>query len=112
MSSLLRAISGSHSARCLARLASNLLSVAVRRASSGGGYTGSLGHEVWAEFGKDALHVVGFTSYNTPKAIPTALRLPCNGAGAVMFTTCFGTLPCASNARDDVVHVTFENIAK
>jgi hypothetical protein len=85
--------------------------VTVKRVSSGSGYTGSFAHEVWAQFGKDALHVVGFTSYNTPKAIPTALRLPCSGTGTVTCTTCFGTLPCASNAKDDVVHVTFANIA-
>jgi hypothetical protein len=83
----------------------------VRRGSSGGGDTGTFAHEIWAEFGKDALHVVGFASYNTPKAIPTGLRLPCGGTGTVTFTTCFGTLPCASNAKDDVVHVTFANIA-
>jgi len=85
--------------------------VTVRRVSSGGGDTGSFAHEIWAKFGGDALHVVGFTSYNTAKAIPTALRLPCAGNGTVTFTTCFGTLACASNAKDDVVHVTFANIA-
>ncbi len=85
--------------------------VTVRRVLSGGGKTGSFGHEIWAEFGRDALHVVGFTSYNAAKAIPTALRLPCGGTGTVTFTTCFGTLACASNAKDDVVHVTFANIA-
>jgi hypothetical protein len=85
--------------------------VTVKRVSSGGGYTRSLAHEIWAQFDNDALHVVGFTSYNAPKAIPTGLRLPCGGTGTVTFTTYFGTLPCASNARDDVVHVTFANIA-
>jgi hypothetical protein len=85
--------------------------VTVKRVSSAGGYTGSFAHEVWAQFGKDALHVVGFTSYNTPMAIPTALRLPCSGTGTVTFTTCFGTLACASSAKADIVHVTVENIA-
>ena len=85
--------------------------VSVKRATSGGGYTGSLAHEVWAEFNKDAIHVAGFTTYNTPKAIPTSLRLPCGGTGTVTFTTCFGTLPCSANAKDDVVRVTFVNIA-
>jgi hypothetical protein len=85
--------------------------VKVVRVSSGGGDTGSIAHEVWAEFNKDALHVVGFTTYNSPKAIPTSVRLPCSGTGTVTFTTCFGTLPCAANAKDNVVAVTFENIA-
>ena len=85
--------------------------VKVVRVSSGGGDTGSIAHEVWAEFNKDALHVVGFTTYNSPKAIPTSVRLPCSGTGTVTFTTCFGTLPCAANAKDNVVAVTFENMA-
>jgi hypothetical protein len=85
--------------------------VKVLRVASGGGYTGPSAHQIWAEFNKDAIHVVGFTTYNTAKAIPTSLRLPCSGTGTVTFTTCFGTLPCAATAKDDVVPVTFENIA-
>ena len=85
--------------------------VSVRRVRSGGGYTGSAAHEVWAQFGKDERHVVGFRRYGVSKAIPTALRLPCQGTGTVTFTTCFGTLPCASNAKDDRVPVRFVNIA-
>jgi hypothetical protein len=85
--------------------------VKVVHVTSGGGYTGSSAHEIWAEFNKDAFHVVGFTTYNTPKAIPTGLQLPCSGRGTVTFTTCFGTLPCRANAKANVVPVTFENIA-
>src|SRR5437867_3532304 len=85
--------------------------VKVVRVTSGGGYTGSSANRIWAEFNKDSIHVVGFTTYNTPKAIPTSLQLPCSGTGTVTFTTCFGTLPCAANAKDDVVPVTFENLA-
>src|ERR1700704_216141 len=44
--------------------------VKVVRVASGGGYTGSSAHKIWAEFNKDAIHVVGFTRYNTAKAIP------------------------------------------
>jgi hypothetical protein len=86
-------------------------SVSVRRVRSGGGFTGSAAHEVWAQFGKDERHVVGFRRYGVSKAIPTALRLPCQGTGTVAFTTCFGTLPCAANAKDDRVPVKFVNIA-
>jgi len=85
--------------------------VKVVRVTSGGGYTGSSAHEIWAEFDKDSLHLVAFTSYNTAKAIPTSLQLPCSGTGTVRFTTCPGTLPCRANAKDDVVPVTFENPA-
>jgi hypothetical protein len=85
--------------------------VAVRRARSGGGYTGSFAHEIWAQFGSDQLHVVGFTHYNVAEPIPTELRLPCQGTGTVTFTTCFGTMPCAADATADTVTVTFENIA-
>ena len=85
--------------------------VKVVRVASGGGYTGPSANRIWAEFNKDAIHVVGFTTYNTARAIPTSLRLPCSGKGTVTFTTCFGTVPCAANARNDVVPITFENLA-
>ena len=85
--------------------------VKVVRVASGGGYTGSSAHEICAEFNKDSIHVVGFTTYNTPKAIPTSLQLPCSGTGTVTFTTCFGTLPCAANAKNNAVPVTFQNPA-
>jgi hypothetical protein len=85
--------------------------VAVRKVHSGGGYTGSSAREIWAQFGKDQFHVVGFTAYNVDKPIPTSLQLPCQGTGTVTFTTCFGTLPCAANSKPDTVTVTFENIA-
>jgi hypothetical protein len=85
--------------------------VAVRKVLSGGGYTGSFAHEIWARFGNDQVHVVGFTAYNVDKPIPTSLRLPCQGTGSVTFTTCSGTQPCAANSKPDTVTVTFENIA-
>src|SRR5438874_888794 len=53
--------------------------VAVRKVVSGGGYTGSFAHEIWAQFGKDQVNVVGFTAYNVAKPIPSALRFPCQG---------------------------------
>jgi len=81
------------------------------RARFGGGYTGPIAREVWAQFGRDELHVVGFERYNVAKLIPITLRLPCEGEGTVMFTTCFGTIPCAEGAKDDVVTVRFENLA-
>jgi hypothetical protein len=85
--------------------------VAVHQVASGGGDTGSSAHEIWAQFGKDLFHVVAFQNYDTPGEIPTTLQLPCQGTGVVDFTTCFGTLPCAADAVDDLVTVTFENIA-
>ena len=86
-------------------------SVSVERVASGGGYTGSIAREIWAQFNKDYFNVVGFTTYRTPQPIPTSLQLPCSGTGTVTFTTCFGTLPCAADAKDDVVPVTFVNLA-
>jgi len=85
--------------------------VRVTRVRAGGGYTGAQGHKVWAEFGNDKMHVVGFARYGVTHPIPTTLRLPCQGKGTVRFTTCFGTLPCSSTAKDDVVRVTFVNVA-
>jgi hypothetical protein len=85
--------------------------VAVTQVAAGGGDTGSMGHEIWTQFGTDQLHVVAFANYDTPATIPTTLQLPCEGTGTVDFTTCFGTLPCAADAVDNVVTVTFVNIA-
>jgi hypothetical protein len=85
--------------------------VAVTQVAAGGGNTGSLGHEIWTQFGPDQIHVVAFATYDTPATIPTTLQLPCEGTGTVDFTTCFGTLPCALDAVDNVVTVTFVNIA-
>jgi hypothetical protein len=85
--------------------------VSVERMHTGDGDTGSIAHDIWAEFNRDLIHVAHFTHYNTPASIPTALQLPCQGTGTVTFTTCFGTLPCAADARDEVVPVTFINIA-
>jgi hypothetical protein len=85
--------------------------VSVKRVASGDGYTGSLAHEIWAQFNTDDFNVVGFTGYRTPQPIPTSLQLPGGGTGTVTFTTCFGTLLCAVDAKDDVVPVTFVNIA-
>jgi len=85
--------------------------VSVRRIRSDGGNTGSIAHQVWAQFGKDERHVVRFNRYDVSKPFPTGLRLPCQGTGTVTFTTCFGTLPCAANAKDDRVTVRYVNIA-
>jgi len=85
--------------------------VAVRQVASGGGDTGSVAQRLWAQFGKDLFHVVAFTNYDAPGTIPTTLQLPCQGTGTIAFTTCFGTLPCAADAVDDIVTVTFVNIA-
>jgi hypothetical protein len=74
-------------------------------------YTGSIAHQIWAEFNRDLVNVVAFTHYRTPEAIPTTLQLPCQGTGTVTFTTRFGTMPCSVDARDDVVAVSFINIA-
>jgi hypothetical protein len=87
-------------------------SVSVQHLRSDGADTGSVAHEIWAEFANDRVHVVGFTHYGPSKPIPTTLRLPCQGTGTVRFTTCFGTRPCGSGSRDDVVKVTFVNIAQ
>jgi hypothetical protein len=87
-------------------------SVSVQHLRSGGGNTGSIAGEIWAEFDNDTVHVVGFTHYGSSKPIPTALRLPCRGTGTVRFATCFGTQPCGATARDNIVRVTFVNIAR
>jgi hypothetical protein len=85
--------------------------VSVERMRNGEGRTGSIGSQIWAVFDKDGAHVVRFTRYREPAAIPTTLQLPCEGKGTVTFTACFARPPCGADARDDVVPVSFVNIA-
>ena len=85
--------------------------VAVHQVASGGGDTGSLAPALWAVFPNDLLHVVGFSTYDTPGTVPTTLQLPCEGTGTVTFTACFGPVACAADAVDFTLTVTFVNIA-
>lgn len=86
---------------------SQTLAVAPSPALSGPGFTGSAAHRIVAVFADDPSSRVTFHSYNHPKAIPTALRLPCVGNGIVRFVP----RPASSSSQPDRVRVQFVNIA-
>jgi hypothetical protein len=89
-------------------------SVAVTQVRSGGGYTGwSSSVNVW--FVQDASvggpQQVRLTSYDTKAAIPAAVRVPCEGTGQLVFSSCPRLAPCAYGWVPLQVTVRFENIA-
>jgi hypothetical protein len=84
--------------------------VDVHQVASGGGNTGAFGNRLWSQL--DPVNVIAsFGSYDAPVALPNTLQLPCEGTGVVTFTSCFDTLPCAADAVDFLVTVTFVNLA-
>jgi hypothetical protein len=52
-----------------------------------------------------------FTSYGVAQAIPTTWRVPCDGTGAAVFSSCPYLAPCAAGFVQDVVKVRFVNLA-
>jgi hypothetical protein len=85
---------------------------AVHRVSGGGGDTGANGRTVFAFLPVGSSVLVPFSSYDSPKPIPTSARLPCSGTGTVYFSTCPLPQPCSVGAKSDDVKVTFVNIAR
>lgn len=88
--------------------------MSVVHVAKGNGYTG-LFDSVYAWFrpaaGGAAPTQLHFSHYSTPASIPTAIRVPCGGAGTVVFSSCPYLAPCAAGWVVDNVRVTFENIA-
>jgi hypothetical protein len=89
-------------------------SVAVTQVPSGGGYTGWFSSvNVW--FVQDAAaggpRQITLTSYDTKAAIPTTVRVPCDGTGQVEFSSCPRLAPCAYGWVPLLVTVRFVNIA-
>jgi hypothetical protein len=89
--------------------------LAVVRAAQGHGYTGPFS-QIYAWFvppsGTTTAPVqLKFTSYNAPQAIPTSVKVPCDGTGKVEFSSCPYLAPCAYGWVPDYVAVRFVNIA-
>ena len=84
--------------------------VSVQRVRKGGGDTGVGGRVIWAQFGSGQ-PFAAFNRYRVAQPIPTTLQVPCEGRAAINFTSCFDPVPCAPDARPDVVQVTFVNLA-
>jgi hypothetical protein len=89
--------------------------LAVVRATRDHGYTGPFS-QIYAWFvpqkGATTAPVqLKFIKYNAPQAIPTSVKVPCDGTGQVEFSSCPYLAPCAYGWVPDYVTVQFENIA-
>ncbi len=88
--------------------------LAVRRARKGSGSTG-LFSQIYARFvpqkGGTTPTQLRFDSYKEPRAIPSSVRVPCEGTGQVEFSSCPYLAPCAYGWVPDFVDVRFVNIA-
>jgi hypothetical protein len=52
-----------------------------------------------------------FAQYGEPRGIPRSVRVPCNGKGEAVFSSCPYLAPCAAGFVPDTLMVTFENVA-
>lgn len=82
--------------------------VSVELGGHGGGNTGALGRVVRARFVEDAGVTFTFVRYGVAQAVPSTLRLPCDGTGSVRFEPFPGW---GGRAAAAVVPVTYQNIA-
>jgi len=80
-------------------------------ATTSGGYTGSLGRSVVADFSPPISSTtperLTFSSYYAPQNLPTTFLLPCSGTVKIPFVP----LPTSPTAVTDYVAVTYVNIA-
>ena len=88
--------------------------LSVAEVAEGTGYTGPFS-QVYAWFAptkhRSTPRQLKFTTYGKPKAIPTSVRVPCDGTGTVVFSSCPYLAPCAAGWIPDEVAVRFVNIA-
>jgi hypothetical protein len=89
--------------------------MAVAETAHGPGYTG-LFSQVYSWFqpppaGATSPVTLTFTEYGVPQTIPASVRVPCDGTGQAVFSSCPYHAPCAAGWSPDTVRVTFENIA-
>lgn len=86
----------------------------VSRAKAGTGYTGLFSRIfVWfvPQPGGAKPVQVEFARYRSAKAIPSTVRVPCDGKGRVEFSSCPYLAPCAAGWVPTYVTVRFENVA-
>jgi hypothetical protein len=88
--------------------------MAVAEVMHGHGYTGLFSH-IHAWFGPVRTGhrpvMLTFTKYGLPRDIPRSVRVPCNGTGEAVFSSCPYLAPCAAGFVQDRLQVRFENIA-
>src|SRR6202043_3982908 len=73
--------------------------VAARRVAAGGGDTGASASVIYVRVTPTT--VVTLKAYGHPKPIPTPARLPSQGTGDVVFSTCPLPQPCGAGAKVD-----------
>lgn len=88
--------------------------MSVAKKAAGGGFTGPFS-QVYAWFAPTKSGTtprqLKFTRYGRLRAIPTSVRVPCEGTGTVVFSSCPYLAPCAYGWVPDEVDVRFVNIA-
>jgi hypothetical protein len=88
--------------------------ISVAEVATGTGYTGPF-RQVYAWFAPtkrgSTPKQLKFASYGRARAIPHSVRVPCDGNGTVVFSSCPYLAPCASGWIPDEVAVRFVNIA-
>lgn len=84
-------------------------SVSVRLVTAGGGDTGASGGYIYARITPTT--TVAMTRYGHPKPIPMSARVPCEGSGTIVFSSCPLPQPCGSGAAVDDVQVEYVDIA-
>jgi hypothetical protein len=88
--------------------------MAVVAAAKGSGYTGPFSQVyAWlqpAPAGTQPV-ILTFKQYGAPQRIPGSVRVPCNGTGEAVFSSCPYRAPCAFGFIPDTLKVTFKNMA-
>jgi hypothetical protein len=88
--------------------------LSVAKVANGDGYTG-LFSQVYAWFAPTKASAgprqIKFKTYGRSKNIPDSVRVPCDGEGTVVFSSCPYAAPCAAGWVVDEVAVQFVNIA-
>ena len=84
-------------------------SVSVRLVAAGGGDTGASGGVIYARI--TPMTMVAMTRYGHPEPIPMSARVPCEGSGTIVFSSCPLPEPCGSGATVDDVQVAYVDIA-
>jgi hypothetical protein len=88
--------------------------MSVAEVADGTGYTGPF-RQVYAWFAPtkkgSTPTQLKFIRYGRSRAIPDSVRVPCDGTGTAVFSSCPYLAPCASGWVADEVKVQFVNIA-
>ena len=85
--------------------------VSVNYDPAGEGLTGPGQSTIFVAPDGDFSAPVELRRYDVRKALPTSMRVPCDGPGRIVFTTCTPVMLCLAVPRPDVVDVLFVSSA-